>query len=299
MKIKSWISAFRLRTLPLSLSGIILGSFIALNRGFWDWNIFAFAILTTVLFQIVSNLANDLGDTLKGADSSERIGPLRAVQSGAISVKSMKKGVLIFSIFSLLSAVILVYFSSQNLSEELLVFYTILAVSCVLAAIFYTIGKKAYGYNGLGDLFVFVFFGLVSLLGVYTLYANSFFSLNILPAISIGLLSSAVLNLNNMRDQVNDKNVGKNTLVVKLGAKKAVFYHVFLIITSLVSLSLFMFLSKGLFGLLALMPSFFLLKHIKYVLGVQDDYAKFDSELKKVALLTFFLSISCSLFLNF
>lgn len=298
MKIKSWISAFRLRTLPLSLSGIILGSFIALNRGFWDWNIFAFAILTTVLFQIVSNLANDLGDTLKGADSLERIGPVRAVQSGAISVKSMKKGVLLFSILSLLSAVILVYFSAQNLSEELLVFYTILAVSCVLAAIFYTIGKKAYGYNGLGDLFVFIFFGLVSLLGVYTLYSNSFLSLNILPAISIGLLSTAVLNLNNMRDQVNDKKVGKNTLVVKLGAKTAVVYHVFLITTSLVLLSFFMFLNKGLFGLLALIPSLFLLKHIKYVLDVQDNYSKFDSELKKVALLTFFLSVSCSLFLN-
>jgi len=298
MKIKSWITAFRLRTLPLSLSGIILGSFIALSNGYWNWSIFIFAVFTTVLFQVLSNLANDLGDSINGADTEERIGPLRAVQSGEISKLSMKRAVYFFSFLSLVSAVLLIFYSIQNLTEELLYFYFSLAVLCIAAAIFYTVGKKAYGYNGLGDLFVFIFFGLVSLLGVYTLYSSDFNNINILPAISIGLLSTAVLNLNNMRDQVNDKNVGKNTIVVKIGPKNAVLYHVLLILTSFVSLAYFMFLEKGGIGLLALLPFLLLFKHISYVLSVKDKYKMFDTELKKVAILTFILSITSSIILN-
>ena len=227
MKIKAWISAFRLRTLPLSLSGIILGSFIAFKIGEWNSLIFIFSVLTTVLFQIVSNLANDLGDTLKGADNEGRVGPVRSVQSGEIKVGEMKIAVAIFSLLSLISAGILIYLASISLTFNLIMTYLILAVLCVVAALMYTIGKKAYGYNGLGDLFVFVFFGLVSVLGVYTLYTNDFDVLNFLPAIAIGFLSTAVLNLNNMRDQVNDKQVSKNTLVVKIGSEKAVKYHFF------------------------------------------------------------------------
>ena len=298
MKIKPWITAFRLRTLPLSLSGIILGSFIALSNGFWNWSIFIFSVFTTVLFQILSNLANDLGDSINGADSEQRIGPVRAVQSGEISMLSMKRAVYFFSFLSLVSAVSLIYFSVQNLNDELLYFYFVLAFLCIAAAIFYTVGKKAYGYNGLGDVFVFIFFGLVSLLGVYTLYSSDFDSFNILPAISIGFLSTAVLNLNNMRDQVNDKNVGKNTIVVKIGSKNAVVYHVFLIVFSFISMASFMFLEKGGFGLFALLPFLLLFKHILYVLRVKDKYKMFDSELKKVAILTFILSITSSIILN-
>jgi 1,4-dihydroxy-2-naphthoate polyprenyltransferase len=298
MKIKAWISAFRLRTLPLSLSGIILGSFIAFKIGEWNSLIFIFSVLTTVLFQIVSNLANDFGDTLKGADNEGRIGPIRSVQSGQIKVGEMKKAVFIFSLLSLISAGVLIYLASIFLTFNLIITYLILAVFCVIAALMYTIGKKAYGYNGLGDLFVFIFFGLVSVLGVYTLYTNDFNSINFLPACAIGFLSTAVLNLNNMRDQVNDKQVSKNTLVVKIGSEKAVKYHFFLILTSIILLGVFMYLKKDLMGLIGILPSLILIKHLKYVKGVKNDFVKFDSELKKVALTTFLLSITCSVFLN-
>ena len=298
MKIKAWISAFRLRTLPLSLSGIILGSFIAFKIGEWNSLIFIFSVLTTVLFQIVSNLANDFGDTLKGADNEGRIGPIRSVQSGQIKVGEMKKAVFIFSLLSLISAGVLIYLASIFLTFNLIITYLILAVFCVIAALMYTIGKKAYGYNGLGDLFVFIFFGLVSVLGVYTLYTNDFNSINFLPACAIGFLSTAVLNLNNMRDQVNDKQVSKNTLVVKIGSEKAVKYHFFLILTSIILLGVFMYLKKDLMGLIGILPSLILIKHLKYVKGVKNDFVKFDSELKKVAFTTFLLSITCSVFLN-
>jgi 1,4-dihydroxy-2-naphthoate octaprenyltransferase len=298
MKIKSWISAFRLRTLPLSLSGIVLGSFIALNDTFWNWGVFTFSILTTILFQIVSNLANDLGDTLKGADNEGRVGPIRSVQSGQIKVGEMKKAVFIFSLLSLISAGVLIYLASIFLTFNLIITYLILAVFCVIAALMYTIGKKAYGYHGLGDLFVFIFFGLVSILGVYTLYTNDFNSINFLPACAIGFLSTAVLNLNNMRDQINDKLVSKNTLVVKIGASKAVLYHFFLIISAVVLLGVFMYAKKDVFGLTALLPSFILLKHLSYVKHVKQDFVKFDTELKKVALTTFLLSVTCSIVLS-
>jgi len=299
MKIKSWISAFRLRTLPLSLSGIVLGSFIALSENFWNSYVFTFSILTTILFQIVSNLANDLGDAQKGADNEGRVGPKRAIQSGAISEGSMKKAVILLSIISLFSAFVLIYIASKSLNSQLIFVYLVLSAFCVIAALSYTIGKKAYGYNGLGDLFVFIFFGLVSVLGVYTLYSNIFSFLNILPAFSIGLLSVSVLNLNNMRDQINDKAVHKNTLVVKIGAANAVKYHFFLIVSAILMLSFFMIERLGGKGLIALLPSVLLVKHLMYVSRVKSDFVKFDSELKKVALLTFFLSISCSIALNF
>jgi len=299
MKIKSWISAFRLRTLPLSLSGIVLGSFIALSENFWNSYVFTFSILTTILFQIVSNLANDLGDAQKGADNEGRVGPKRAIQSGAISEGSMKKAVILLSIISLFSAFVLIYIASKSLNSQLIFVYLVLSAFCVIAALSYTIGKKAYGYNGLGDLFVFIFFGLVSVLGVYTLYSNIFSFLNILPAFSIGLLSVSVLNLNNMRDQINDKAVNKNTLVVKIGAANAVKYHFFLIVSAILMLSFFMIERLGGKGLIALLPSVLLVKHLMYVSRVKSDFVKFDSELKKVALLTFFLSISCSIALNF
>jgi 1,4-dihydroxy-2-naphthoate polyprenyltransferase len=217
---KNWIEALRLRTLPLSLSGIIVGSFIAYNNQFWNTSIFVLALITTILFQIVSNLANDLGDGLKGTDNNERIGPTRAVQSGAISSSQMKNAVIFTSILSLLAASVLVYIGTTNLGIEGVYFYFGLALLCVAAAILYTVGKKAYGYLGLGDVFVFLFFGFVSVMGVYTLFAKEIDWFNIFPSAGVGFLSAAVLNLNNMRDHENDKNSNKRTLVVKLGLKK-------------------------------------------------------------------------------
>lgn len=296
-KSKAWIHAFRLRTLPLSLSGIILGSFIAKSAGFWNSTIFTFALLTTVLFQILSNLANDLGDSLKGADNAGRVGPERAVQSGIISLKSMRNAVILFSLLSFVSAGYLIYVGTQSKSLSVLIAYGVLAVFCVLAAITYTIGKRAYGYSGFGDLFVFIFFGLVSVLGVYNLYPNDFswagFKWEILlPASTIGLLSMAVLNLNNMRDRSNDAKVGKRTLVVKIGADAAKFYHAFLIFGGIITYAvyIFKFQQGNKWLLISLVPAVLLIGHLRKVMRTTDERG-FDPELKVVALCTFAITV--------
>jgi len=294
---QAWMKALRLRTLPLSLSGIILGSFIAFKNEHWNGIIFSLAMLTTILFQILSNLANDLGDTLKGADNEERIGPMRAVQSGVISPSEMKKAVILTSFLSLCTALPLVYLGTKNMSSDVLWFYVILTGLCIIAAITYTVGKKAYGYSGFGDVFVFIFFGLVSVLGVYTLYAKSFDWLNLLPATAIGLFSTAVLNLNNMRDQINDQKVGKRTLVVKIGPRNAKLYHSYLIIGGIVSLAAFFYLTQNYLGFIGLVPSIILIKHLQKVM-LTTNPAEFDPELKKVALSTFAIAVLTSIFMN-
>jgi 1,4-dihydroxy-2-naphthoate polyprenyltransferase len=289
-KSQAWISAFRLRTLPLSLSGIILGSGIAAYNGFWNNSIFAFSMITTVLFQVLSNLANDLGDAQKGTDNSNRVGPERAVQSGKISASEMKAAVVLFSLLSAISATWLIYIGTQNMPIEVLYTYGILAIFCILAAITYTVGKKAYGYHGLGDLMVFVFFGLVSVLGVYSLYAKSFEWLNLLPAITMGLLSVAVLNLNNMRDILNDRNSGKITLAVRMGSNFSKLYHSLLIMGSFVAMVYFLVEIKQELAFIGLLPYLVLFLHVRKVMATRDP-KEFDPELKKVALLTFAIAL--------
>lgn len=292
MKFKAWISALRLRTLPLSISGILVGSFSAYFYVNEKWNVlvFVFCIITTLLFQILSNLANDLGDGMKGTDNANRLGPMRAVQSGEISQKEMKIAVTMVSILSAVSAAYLIYIGTQEMPVEVLYFYAALAVLCIVAAITYTVGKKAYGYNGFGDVFVFLFFGLVSVLGSFTLFTKNVDYGMILPATTIGLLSTAVLNLNNMRDRLNDKASNKNTLVVKMGPTLAKLYHAFLILGGLVSWLLYVSsFNKPLYFISAL-PFLVLILHLRKVLQTKDERA-YDPELKKVALSTFFISL--------
>lgn len=289
-KTKAWIGAMRLRTLPLSLSGIILGSAVAYFNGYFNHISFALAIITTVLFQVLSNFANDLGDSSKGTDNDHRIGPTRAIQSGKISSNEMKWAVIITSILSMVSSITLIYSAASTLTIETIWFYVGLAVACIAAAIMYTVGKSAYGYHGLGDLMVFIFFGGVSILGVYSLYAPVFLPENILLVIFIGLMSVSVLNLNNMRDYVNDKESGKNTLVVQMGPNSAKFYHVLLILIALISLSLFIYKTEQPILFVALSPALLLLVHLRKVLGIQE-LKDFDPELKKVALTTFLISL--------
>lgn len=288
-KVKIWLKAFRLRTLPLSLSGIIFGSFVAYQQGFWDTTIFILALCTTLFFQILSNLANDLGDTQKGADNEGRVGPKRAVQSGEISSNQMKNGVIILAILSAISAGWLIYFGVQDMPNSVLWTYVVLAIACIIAAITYTMGKGAYGYKGLGDVMVFIFFGLVSVMGVFSLYSKMIDPLVVLPAIAFGLLSVAVLNLNNMRDHENDAQVGKKTLVVKMGLQSAKVYHSSLLILSFICLLIFM-ISSHIIGVIALLPYFVLFWHLKKVWHTQAAH-QLDPELKKVALSTFAIAI--------
>ena len=280
----------RLRTLPLSLAGIIAGSAVAYYNGYWDGLIFSFAVATTVLFQILSNLANDLGDGVKGTDNADRVGPERAVQSGVISPKAMKNGVIINAILSLLSAGLLIYFGTQNMPVSMIWFYTGLALLCVAAAITYTVGKNAYGYVGLGDLMVLLFFGGVSVLGVYSLFAKSFLNENILLALGFGLLSTAVLNLNNMRDLQNDNASGKITLVVRMGPNLAKLYHVLIVMLGIGCIGQFINLVGQPILFAALTPSAFLIYHLRTVMRTTEP-KDFDPELKKVALSTFALAL--------
>lgn len=290
MKIKSWIKAARLRTLPLSLSGIVVGSFVAYQQGFWDWSIFVLSVLTTLFLQVLSNYANDLGDSYKGADNENRLGPMRAVQSGEISQKGMLIGTIVVSILSLATAIPLIIIGVDGMPNSVLWVYVALALLAVFAAITYTIGKKAYGYNGMGDVMVFIFFGLVSVLGVYSLYSKQFDWSLLGFAIAIGCLSIAVLNLNNMRDHENDKEVGKNTIVVMMGFEKAKIYHAALIFISFVGVFGFVLVKGWWWSLISLLPFIILFMHLQKVLKTEDP-KQLDDEMKKVALSTFAISI--------
>ncbi|MCB0382023.1 MAG: 1,4-dihydroxy-2-naphthoate octaprenyltransferase [Psychroserpens sp.] len=290
-KIKPWISAFRLRTLPLSVSGIIVGACLAEHNGAFNGFIFTIAILLTISLQILSNLANDYGDGVKGTDNEHRVGPKRAIQSGTISEQEMLLGIKnnILIVVGLAIALIYASFGVSHLLLSLLFF--LLAGLSIYAAITYTIGDSAYGYKGLGDIFVFIFFGLVSVGGSYLLFVKHLDHHVFLPAITLGLLSTGVLNLNNMRDIDSDKASNKITLAVKLGKKKAKRYHLFLIGSAiLVSFCFGILYFSSLYNIVFYIAYIPLLIHIlKISKAKQPD--DFDSQLKVLALTTFFLSV--------
>jgi 1,4-dihydroxy-2-naphthoate octaprenyltransferase len=301
---KHWIEAARLRTLPLSVSGIIVGSMYALAHAtenvltptdVFNWQIFGFAILTTLGLQILSNFANDYGDGIKGTDNEDRVGPKRAIQSGVISPQAMKRAIIITSILTLISAILLIYYAFSDTNLWYSLFYLVLGILAIVSAIRYTVGNTAYGYRGYGDLFVFIFFGLVSTLGVNFLYSKQLDFVLFLPAIAVGLLSVGVLNLNNMRDEASDRKSNKNTIVVKIGGAKAKKYHYFLIGTAMILVLVFAILEDFHFDqylfLIAYIP---LIKHLSTVSKNQEPKA-LDPELKKLALSTFALSVLLSL----
>lgn len=296
---KHWIQAARLRTLPLSVSGIIVGSFYAMSQALFNWSIVILALLTTLGFQILSNFANDYGDGIKGTDNEDRVGPKRAIQSGVITPQQMKNALIITSLLTLLSAIALIYvaFKEHNLLFSFI--YLLLGILAIASAIRYTVGNSAYGYRGFGDLFVFIFFGLVSTLGIYFMFAKEMDWLLLLPATSIGLLSVAVLNLNNMRDEESDRKSNKNTIVVKMGASNAKVYHYFLIISAMILILEFSYFKDFTFDQYLYAIAFFpLLKHLKTVYTNKNP-KELDPELKKVALSTFALSVLLSLSMIF
>jgi 1,4-dihydroxy-2-naphthoate polyprenyltransferase len=221
---KSWIGAFRLRTLPLALSCIAMGGFLAAAAGKFNGAIFALCCLTTILLQILSNLANDYGDSVHGADHSGRQGPSRAVQSGRITSAQMKNAVILFVVLCLVSGVSLLLVSFGWNIRGILFFFG-LGLLSIFAAIAYTVGRKPYGYIGLGDVSVLVFFGLVGVMGSLYLFTHDVSWKEIFPALSCGLFSMAVLNINNIRDIESDKQAGKFSIPVRIGKDNAVKYH--------------------------------------------------------------------------
>jgi len=285
--LKAWVHAARLRTLPLSISGIIVGTTIAVHEGYFSIVIFSLAIGTTLGLQILSNFANDYGDGIKGTDNENRVGPPRALQSGLISEKEMKKGIVLTAILTLLMAILLIYSAFGQGNFWYAIIFFLLGVSAIVAAIKYTVGENAYGYRGLGDVFVFIFFGLVAVLGTYFLFVREIYWLALMPACSIGMLSAGVLNLNNMRDRISDENSGKNTLVVKLGEKGAKKYHYTLILGALILLIIFSILtSRELNNYIYVLAFIPLGLHLKRVVQNKDP-RKLDPELKILALSTF------------
>ena len=295
--IKPWIQAARLRTLPLSVSGIIVGSAYAYHQGFSDWRIVVLALLTTLGLQVLSNYANDYGDGVKGTDAN-RIGEKRLVAAGIISAKQMKRAVLITANITFILALGLIYIAFGKENFVLSLIFILLGISSIGAAIKYTVGKGAYGYSGFGDVFVFVFFGWVSVIGSNFLYTHVIDWKLFLPASSIGLLSVAVLNLNNMRDIENDTIAGKNTLVVKMGLNWAKKYQEACIAMASILFIVFCIVVK-VSAIPVLIINIPLLLHIGKI-KKSEKYEDFYPELKKVALSTFALSVLfwLALFLN-
>ncbi|MFC0604404.1 1,4-dihydroxy-2-naphthoate octaprenyltransferase [Winogradskyella pulchriflava] len=286
-EIKPWLSAMRLRTLPLSVSGIILGTCFAHYNGHFSWWVSSLAIITAISLQILSNLANDYGDTINGADNDERVGPQRAVQSGKISPEEMLDAIKFNIVIVIIFTLALIWAAFGSTEFLFLLLFLFLGGLALYAALNYTMGDSPYGYRALGDIFVFVFFGLVSTIGSYFLYTHKVDHLVILPALALGLLSVGVLNLNNMRDLEADANVGKVTIAVKLGIKRAKQYHYFLIIGAMLITVVFSILyyvePYNFMYLLAFIP---LIKHVKKIQAANspDD---FDSQLKVLSLSTF------------
>ena len=290
-KINAWLNAARLRTLPLSISGIVVGTGLA---GFYETiniSVFILALLTTIGFQVTSNFANDYGDGVKGTDNEDRIGPKRALQSGLLSRRELKIGIIIAAITSLILASLVLYFSFGTAYVEYFALFGVLASLSIWAAIKYTVGKSAYGYKGLGDIFVFLFFGLLAVLGSLFLYTKYITVFAWLPAVALGALSTGVLNLNNLRDFESDKKANKNTVIVKMGFENGKKYHLALLI--LAFLSMFAFISFNFdhwyqfIPIIAFVPIFI---HVKKVLNTKAPEL-LDPELKKLALSTFLMSI--------
>lgn len=292
---KIWIKAFRLRTLPLAVSSAIMGSFLAFAHGNFRWYILLLATLTTLFLQILSNLANDYGDALHGTDNENRLGPQRITQSGQVTRRQMQIMIGIFILLAITTGSLLIFTGLRNIGWKTILFFYILGLSAIYAAIKYTIGKNPYGYIGLGDVFVFLYFGIVGVAGTYYLHANTFDPWILLPASAIGLLSSGVLNLNNMRDVENDARSGKRTLVVHIGIRSAKIYHLMLIILSIAFSLLYTILKfhSAYQFLFILTCPLFALNAI--VVMKNTDPVALNIELKKLALSTFAFSITFGL----
>jgi 1,4-dihydroxy-2-naphthoate polyprenyltransferase len=287
-KREAWLHAVRLRTLPLALASIFAGSFLAKWQDAFRWEILILASLTTIFLQILSNLSNDYGDTVHGADSADRQGPIRAVQSGIISLAEMKKAMYLFGILSLISGLLLIYLALED--WKLFLLFLGIGLAAIWAAITYTSGSNPYGYTGLGDISVFVFFGLTGVLGTYFLHTLSFEPLAVLIAVSLGCFSTAVLNINNIRDIDSDQKAGKKSIPVRIGRKKAVQYNWALLTTGYVGLILFALISSYYLSLVAIVVSPLM---IKVGLGVQKatTSAATDPYLKKMAISTLIWTI--------
>ncbi len=282
-KKEAWLHAVRLRTLPLALASILAGSFLAAWKESFRWEILLLAALTTIFLQILSNLSNDYGDSVHGADSADRQGPVRAVQSGIITLPEMKWAMYLFGILSLISGLLLLYVAVED--WKLFLLFLGLGLVAIWAAISYTSGSNPYGYAGLGDISVFLFFGLLGVLGTYFLHTLSFEPLTLLIGISLGLFSTGVLNINNIRDIESDRKAGKKSIPVRIGRKAAVKYNWALLVGGFISLIVFVVLSKAYLSLAATL-AWPVMMNVGFGVQHAKTSAETDPYLKKMAIST-------------
>jgi 1,4-dihydroxy-2-naphthoate octaprenyltransferase len=295
IKVTPWIHAIRPKTLPLSLSGAILGSFLAVSERSFRWDVFFLACSTTLLLQILANLANDYGDFIKGTDDAERVGPKRMLQSGEISPEQMIRALMATAAAASLSGIALVFAGTEGMSPGVPALYLLLGCLCIAAAVKYTMGKNPYGYMGLGDISVFIFFGLIGVFGTYFLHTHTWKPDILLPASSIGLLSTGVLNMNNLRDYENDKKGMKRTMVVFLGVPRSKIYHTILITGALLAgivYVIFNYRSPVQFLFLLSLPPFLL--HLRSVFLCEKP-AEMIAELQRLSFSTLFFALSFGL----
>lgn len=228
-KIPLYFQTFRVRTLPLSISSIVIGTMMAAANGFFNVAICTLTVITTLFLQILCNIANELGDAQKGTDTSDRQGPAYVLTSGALTEKDFYHLIYTFVTLSCVSGLILLWLASVNISGIYIWIMLALGAFAIIAAIFYTMGKNPYGYKGFGDISVFIFFGLLGTLGSYFLQTGNVELEMILPAAACGFLSVGVLNVNNIRDMESDSK-NRTTIPILLGEKKGKIYHTILIV---------------------------------------------------------------------
>lgn len=287
-KARAWLVSLRLRTLPLALACTGMGCFLAAGFRVFNLKTCLLALLTSVLLQILSNLANDFGDYKTGADNEERIGPQRALQSGTITISAMRNAIIFTAILTLISGIALLYTTVKDLQVFILFF--VIGLLCIIAAIKYTMGKNPYGYSGFGDIAVFIFFGIVAVGGTFYLHAHGFLLDILLPAAALGFFSAGVLNVNNMRDINSDSASGKHTIVVRMGLAKAKIYHLVLIAAAFACLIGFTFMhqsSPWQWAFLITAPLF--ARHLISIM--KSDSAGMDKYLKQLAISTLLLVI--------
>lgn len=294
-KLTAWLTSFRLHTLPLAISCTVLGSFLAAHHGQFHWNIAIGAVMTTLFLQILSNLANDYGDMKTGVDDLERLGPQRGLQKGIITKNQMKRVIILFVILSLLSGSWLIYEAFSKAETWQILSFFLLGCGAILAAMKYTMGKNPYGYSGFGDVFVFLFFGLVGVLGTFFLHTQALGFKEWLPAIAIGCFSTGVLNLNNLRDEQNDTRYQKRTLVVRWGTEKAKFYHLLLLQAGMLSGLIYTVMVSGhSWKYLILLPYIGMILHGRRV-WKNTRREELNKELRNLSLLTMLFTVCLGL----
>ena len=297
--LKHWVSALRPRTLFLAIASTICANGIAYSTGHFSVSICILTILTATLLQLLSNMANDLGDFQHGTDiTGHRVGPARTVQSGAITPQQMETGIIIAVVCSLIAGTALIYEVSRFISIFYILPLMFLGAASIWAAIRYTAGKNPYGYKGLGDIFSFFFFGPVAIVGTCFLHVHHITFQPWLPAVGLGLFTAAVLNINNMRDMDNDRYSGKITLAIRLGLPGARLYHTFLTLGGIVCFIVYSLIySSQWYNYLYMLFFFPFLMILRNIYSTSDNRL-LDPYLKFTSLSAFVLSVAFVICIN-